>query len=148
MDLLNSQIQHQINSSLTETRLGRMNNKLDNITNQANHALETNGKLTKQQKMDKLDKTAKEFEAIFFQQILDAMDKTVSREDSMFYGGHGEKVFRGLFNQEVAKSMTNRPGGSGLGLAQTIYQQMSRIIEAQEVNPSENVQNGTTQVSG
>lgn len=78
----------------------------------------------------KLKAAAQEFEAIFVQQILEAMDKTVDRENSILGGGSAEQYFRGMLNQEVARSISARPGGSGFGLAESIYRQMSRQTEA------------------
>lgn len=77
----------------------------------------------------KLKKAAQEFEAIFVQQMLDAMDKTIDRKDSMMSGGSAEEYFRGMLNQEIAKSMSSRTGGSGFGLAETIYQQMAKTAK-------------------
>jgi flagellar protein FlgJ len=73
----------------------------------------------------KLKKSAQEFEAIFLQQLLDAMDKTVQREGDVLGGGSAEETWRGMMNQEIARSMATRPGGSGFGLAEAIYRQMS-----------------------
>lgn len=77
----------------------------------------------------KLKKAAQEFEGIFIQQLLDAMDKTVDRENSLMGGGSAEEYFRGMMNEEVAKSLATRPGGSGFGLAEAIYRQMSAQLD-------------------
>lgn len=85
----------------------------------------------------KLKKAAQEFEAIFVQQMLDAMDKTIDRENSFISGGSSEQYFRGMLNEEIAKSMSTRQGGSGFGLAETIYRQMSKTTaKSENVNPS------------
>ena len=73
----------------------------------------------------KLKQAAQDFEAVFVQQMLDMMDKTVDRENSFLSGGTGEDYWRGMLNQEVAKSMSSRTGGSGFGLAENIYRQMA-----------------------
>jgi flagellar protein FlgJ len=73
----------------------------------------------------KLKKAAQEFESIFVQQLLEAMDKTVDRENSLTGGGSAEDYWRSMMNEEVAKSITTRPGGSGFGLAETVYRQMA-----------------------
>lgn len=78
------------------------------------------------QDQKKLKKAAQEFEAIFVQQMLDAMDKTVDRKDSFLNGGSSEEYFRSMLNEEISKSMTTRQGGSGFGLAESIYRQMSK----------------------
>lgn len=79
----------------------------------------------------KLRQAAQDFEAIFVNQMLDAMDKTVDRENSMMGGGNSEQYFRGMLNEEIAKSMTNRLGGSGFGLAESIYRQMAGQVKPQ-----------------
>lgn len=92
----------------------------------------------------KLKKAAQEFEAIFVQQMLSAMDKTIDRKDSFLNGGSSEEYFRGMLNEEIAKSMTTRQGGSGFGLAEAIYKQMS-----EQMTKEKNEESGTpTPVQG
>jgi Rod binding domain-containing protein len=78
----------------------------------------------------KLKKAAQDFESVFFQQLLTALDKTIDRSNEMFSGGQAEDTFRGMMNQEVAKLATASPAGSGFGLAQTVYQQLSEKLAA------------------
>ncbi len=73
----------------------------------------------------KLKKAAQQLEGVFFQQLLEAMDKTVDREGSIMGGGEGEKTFREMMNQNIAESISTAPGGSGFGLGEQIYQQLS-----------------------
>jgi flagellar protein FlgJ len=97
----------------------------------------------------KLKQAAQDFEAIFVHQMLDAMDKTVDREGSILSGGSSEQYFRGMLNEEIAKSMTNRLGGSGFGLAESIYRQMAGQLkpqsgtEAGAANPTSNTIQGS-----
>jgi len=77
----------------------------------------------------KLRQASKDFEAIFVNQMLEAMDKTVDRENSIMSGGSSEQYFRSMLNEEISKSMTNRVGGSGFGLAEAIYRQMSKQLK-------------------
>lgn len=84
----------------------------------------------------KLKKAAQEFEGIFVQQMLDAMDKTIQREDSFLSGGSAEQYFRSMLNEEIAKSMTTKAGGSGFGLAETIYKQMAKNADQKTEDPS------------
>ena len=83
----------------------------------------------------KLKKAAQEFESVFIQQLLDTMDQTVDREDSVMGGGSAEEYFRGMLNQEVASSISTRPGGSGFGLAETIYRQMANQMSVEHKGP-------------
>jgi Rod binding domain-containing protein len=78
----------------------------------------------------KLKKSAQEFESVFIQQMIEQMDKTIDRENSMMGGGSAEEYWRGMLNEQFAKGMANQPGGSGLGLAENIYQQMSTQMSA------------------
>jgi Rod binding domain-containing protein len=97
----------------------------------------------------KLRQAAQQFEAVFVQQMLQQMDKTVDRSESMFNGGSAEDTFRGMFLQEVATSITQRPGGSGFGLADHIYKQMK--LKMTDTTPTANTdnapQNPTTTVT-
>lgn len=92
------------------------------------------------QDQKKLKKAAQEFEAIFIQQMLDAMDKTIDRENSLLSGGGAEDYWRGMLNQEIAQSMSNRIGGSGFGLAESIYRQMAMNMKT---NETESLKMGT-----
>ncbi len=86
----------------------------------------------------KLKKAAQEFESVFLNQMLEAMDKTVGRDDNgIMGGGSSEQYFRSMLNQEVARSMSTKLGGSGFGLAESIYKQMVEHL------PSKN-QDGAT----
>src|SRR6478609_4158097 len=78
----------------------------------------------------KLKKSAQEFESVFIQQMIEQMDKTIDRENSMMGGGSAEEYWRGMLNEQFAKGMANQPGGSGLGIAESIYQQMSAQMSA------------------
>lgn len=125
----------------------------------ANHTLKPPGiplektgfRFTRAQDDKRLRKAAQEFEAIFFQQMLNAMDKTVDREKSLFSGGAGEDTFREMLNTEIAKEVcmhgpgngfANTPGASsrpnsgfqsGLGLAELVYRQSKTAMEQQRL---------------
>lgn len=83
-----------------------------------------------EKKLSKDDKALKqateEFEAIFIKMLLDAQDKTVDREGSMFYGGNGEDIFRGMLNEERSKTMAK---SGEFGLAKLMYEQLSKNIK-------------------
>lgn len=51
-----------------------------------------------------IDKTSKDFEAMFMAQMLQPMFESVE-VDGLFGGGHGEEVMRGLLVQEYGKSL-------------------------------------------
>jgi Rod binding domain-containing protein len=76
----------------------------------------------------KVDKAAKEFEAMFitemFGHIFNAMEV-----DSTFGGGRGEEIFRGLMVQEYGKMMSHN--GTGIGIAKDIKAALLKMQEAQ-----------------
>lgn len=76
----------------------------------------------------KLKQAAQEFEAIFVKQMLDAMEKTVDRSNSILSGGSAEEYFRSMLNDHVARNISTGPGGSGFGLAEAIYRDMSGLL--------------------
>lgn len=71
-------------------------------------------------------KTAREFEGMFLSQMLSHMFSGVET-DSMFGGGHGEDMFRGMIVDEYGKMMA-RTGG--IGMADDIQKAMLRMQEA------------------
>ncbi|WP_303672574.1 rod-binding protein [Vampirovibrio chlorellavorus] len=100
------------------------------------------------QDQKKLKKAAQEFEAIFVQQMLDAMDKTIDRKDSFLNGGSSEEYFRSMLNEEISKSMTTKQGGSGFGLAESIYRQMAQNGKKNESGASGAMGAAPTMVQG
>jgi Rod binding domain-containing protein len=87
----------------------------------------------------KLKKAAQEFESVFLNQMLEEMDKTVDRnENGILGGGSSEQYFRSMLNQEIARSMSTKMGGSGLGLAETIYKQMAEHLKPKDQNGGAN----------
>ena len=79
----------------------------------------------------KLQKAARDLEGVFVQQLLTAMDKTVDRSNSMMGGGgQAEGMFRDMMYENMATQMVQAPGGSGMGMADTIYRQMAAHLPA------------------
>lgn len=72
----------------------------------------------------KLVEAANNFEAVFISQLLNIMDKTIERSEFM-HGGQGEKVFREMFYQEIAKDIASNSNTS-MGLGKQIYEQLSQ----------------------
>ncbi len=85
----------------------------------------------------KLKEAAQNFEAIFIKQMLDAMEKTIDRENSLLSGGSAEGYFRDMMYDEIAQNMSQRLGGSGFGLAETIYKQMAEHVKETPLAPTE-----------
>lgn len=70
-----------------------------------------------------IEKTAKDFEAVFLGQMLQHMWEGVD-VDPYTGGGHAEETFRGIMVEEQAKAITR---AGGIGLAATIKDQIIRM---------------------
>ena len=74
----------------------------------------------------KVLKAAQDFEAMAIGQMLEPMFATVDSSKSMFSGGAGEESFKPMLVTEMAKEVEAH---GGLGLADSIYQQMLKMQE-------------------
>ena len=74
----------------------------------------------------KVLKAARDFEAMAIGQMLEPMFATVDTSKSMFSGGAGEESFKPMLVTEMAKEVEAH---GGLGLADSIYQQMLKMQE-------------------
>ncbi len=79
---------------------------------------------------DKLREVAQDFESIFIFQMLDTMYAGLAT-DGPFGGGSGEKMFRSLLHEEIAKSIS-ATGGFGIGDA--VYRELLQLQEMQNGN--------------
>ena len=79
-------------------------------------------------KADFEDKRLKEaadgFEEIFVHKLLQVMRSTIP-EDGLISGGHGEKIFRDMLDQNYAKLITK---SGALGLSKIIYEN-TKLLE-------------------
>lgn len=71
----------------------------------------------------RLWRASRAFEALMVRQMLDAMRKTVPHS-GLLHSGFAEDVQGSMFDQAVARAVS---GEGGLGIAQAIYRQISRI---------------------
>ncbi len=94
------------------------------LTLQQNRMMALQRPLKSRENKEDLMKAAREFEGVFFKQLLSAMDKTVDRS-GLLSGGSGEEMFRGMMYDKISEMSADRPGGSGLGLAEMIYKQLA-----------------------
>lgn len=72
-----------------------------------------------------IEDRAREFEATFVAEMIKPMFETVG-VNSMFGGGKGEEIFRGLMVQEYGKKITQ---AGGIGLAEKVKAELLRIQE-------------------
>ena len=76
---------------------------------------------------NKVDKSAKDFEAMFFSQMFSTMFEGME-VDPVFGGGQGEKMFRSLLTQEYGKKMSE---GQSTPISGAIKEMMLKIQEQQ-----------------
>jgi flagellar protein FlgJ len=69
---------------------------------------------------------AEEFEATFIGVLVDIMFESVPT-DGPFSGGHGERVFRSLLNQEYAGAIARQ---GGVGIADAVYREIIKMQAA------------------
>lgn len=79
--------------------------------------------------VDPARRTAEKFEAFFLTRMLDEISSGLET-DGPFGGGHGEKVFRGMLNEQYAETIT-RTGG--LGIADSVYREILAIQERSRI---------------
>ena len=94
------------------------------------------GKMQAPQNSGDIEKTAKEFEAVFLSQMLTQMFAGI-KTDGMFGGGYAENMYRDLMIGEYGKQIA---AAGGLGIADSVK---SFMISAQE-----QAQNAPTEIEG
>lgn len=77
--------------------------------------------------LGKIDKAAKDFEAVFATEMLKPMFDDVNKAEGPFSGGRGEKVFSGMLLNEYGKQIAAR---DGLGIQDAVKAQLLRMQEA------------------
>lgn len=75
---------------------------------------------------------AQEFESVFLFQMLKQVRNSIHKEEGIMNGGLGEEMFTGMLDEEYAKVMAK---SSSTGLADVIYQQMSRQAGLSSAGP-------------
>ncbi|MCR9212469.1 MAG: rod-binding protein [Proteobacteria bacterium] len=75
--------------------------------------------------LEKTREAAEEFEAFFLSQFLNSMTSGL-QTDGMFGGGESEKVFRGMLNEEYAKTISRQ---NGIGVADAVFREMLAMQE-------------------
>ena len=76
--------------------------------------------------LEAIEKTAKEFEAVFLSQMMSHMFEGLEA-DSMFGGGQAEKIYQGMMVNEYAQDLANN---GGVGIADEVAKYMLRVQEA------------------
>lgn len=76
-------------------------------------------------RIEKIEETAQEFEAVFIAEMIKPMFEGIET-GGMFGGGKGEEVFRGMLLQEYGKLIAQN---QGIGLSDQVKQQMILMQE-------------------
>lgn len=77
-------------------------------------------------KIEDIENTSKDFEAMFVSEMLGHMFNT-TEPDPLFGGGESEKTWRDMMIQEYSKGIVN---AGGIGMADSVKAQMISIQEA------------------
>ncbi len=95
--------------------------------------------------MDRIDETAREFEAMFMSEMMKPMFESVP-VNSQFGGGKGEEVFRSFLREEYGKNLA---ANGGLGIADLVKQQLIEM-QSKSIKPdlAQNMQGSDTGVTG
>lgn len=75
---------------------------------------------------DELMDVCKEFESYLVEQVIKQMEKMVPKSEEDSTMGKYMDYFGDTLTQELAGNITDSNGGNGLGIAQTLYEQMKR----------------------
>ncbi|MBM3282701.1 flagellar biosynthesis protein FlgJ [Candidatus Gottesmanbacteria bacterium] len=78
---------------------------------------------TKQNEIS-LRQACQDFESIFIFHLMKNMRQTVPKSYSMLYGGLSEDIYRSMMDEEIARNIARGPG---IGLAEILYRQLSRV---------------------
>lgn len=70
-----------------------------------------------------LEKACRDFESIFVNYLMQKMRETIP-EDGLLDGGQAEKIYTGMLDTEVSKTISQQ---RGVGLAAMMYAQMSAL---------------------
>ncbi len=101
--------------------MGYINSKINLATEQVKI---TNSKNTNVNK-DKIQETAKDFEAVFLSQMLSHMFSGI-KSDGIFGGGQAEEIYRSMMINEYGKQIAD---AGGLGIADEIAKFMLEVQE-------------------
>lgn len=76
-------------------------------------------------KATSMREAAEKFEAVFVNTMLESMFAGIET-DGLFGGGHGEKVYRSMLNEQYANQIAK---SGGIGIADQLYAEMIKFQE-------------------
>lgn len=92
-------------------------------------ALSGKGHGTVEEQRDALRKAARQFEAVFINQMISAMRKTVG-EGGLIDKSNGQDIFEGMLDEEWSKKLANKAGPNSL--SEILYRQLSARLGLDE----------------
>jgi flagellar protein FlgJ len=99
---------------------------------------------SKDLKMQQIEESAKDFEAMFMSEMLKPIFESVEVNET-FGGGKGEEIFRGFIRDEYAK---NYAATGGIGIAALVKEQLIQMqAKAENAQLAQNVQGITGSIT-
>ena len=96
-------------------------------------------------KMQRIEETARDFEAMFMTEMLKPMFEGIE-VDETFGGGKGEEVFRSFMLEEYGKNMAST---GSLGIADLVKEQLIQMqSDASAAKLAQNVHSDNTEITG
>lgn len=94
---------------------------------------------TVEERRQALREAARQFEAVFINQMISAMRKTVG-DGGLVEKSNGQDIFEGMLDEEWSKKLANKAGPNSL--SEILYCQLSARLGLDEKQPTEGVQAG------
>lgn len=107
----------------------QINNAIEHAaTERAKNAARNLGQGSAPQNIEKIERTARDFEAVFIAEMMKPMFEGI-KTDGVFGGGQGEEIFRGMMINEYGKLLANN---GSIGLADQVKAEMIRLQEGSQ----------------
>ena len=109
-------------------------------------ALSGKGHGTMEEQRTALRQAARQFEAVFINQMISAMRKTVG-EGGLIDKSNGQDIFEGMLDEEWSKKLANKAGPNSL--SEILYRQLSvRLgLDEKTIDPAHSKPSGKDSVS-
>ena len=109
-------------------------------------ALNGKGHGTVEEQRTALRQAARQFEAVFINQMISAMRKTVG-EGGLIDKSNGQDIFEGMLDEEWSKKLANKSGPNSL--SEILYRQLSARLGLDEktIDPAHSKPSGENSVS-
>ncbi len=110
-----------------------------------NPALMSQAKSVPDINMQRIEETARDFEAMFMSEMMKPMFESIKTE-APFGGGKGEEIFRSFLRDEYGKMVSISNGG--LGVAELVKQQLIEL-QSKSIKPqvAQNMHGSETEIT-